>query len=145
MNSLLAFTCIIIICITANSKHNNHNNNQIDCDCYYDTILNRNIYTNVDKYPIYPGGLIEFMKFFRKNFKYPLQNEPQFTINIFIIIDIDGNVISKGIKDKEPEEYTLIDIEGINAINNMPNWEPGKCRNIVVPVKFYIPVRLSLN
>ena len=115
---------------------------KIDCDFYWDTVLNRNVYTTVDEFPSYPGDMPEFLKFFRQNFTMPSQEEIQGSINLYIVVDTSGLIIDKGIRNKNATEYSLMDKEAIRVLELMPKWEPGKCAGKKVPVLMFLPLKL---
>lgn len=112
------------------------------CSQEYDSILQRRVYTNVDKMPEFEKGEIGLLKFFKDNFRYPeSQNSFQGSINLVFIVDANGRVTDGYIHKKEKTELTLVDKEALRILSNMPNWKAGSCEGRSVPVRMFWPIR----
>jgi hypothetical protein len=118
---------------------------QIDerCNYNYDKKIKKRVYTFVDIWPTYPGGEVELVGFFFKNFKYPEQDELQTFFLMEFVVDIDGKIIVARIKDKKKKNYTKADKEALKVLMMMPNWIPGKCGGKGVPVLTIFPLRIE--
>ncbi len=94
--------------------------------------------------PAFPGGMDKLMKYLSDNIKYPSQARElgiQGKVFLSFVIEKDGSVT----------DVTLLrgigggcDEEAIRVVKNMPNWIPGKQRNIPVRVRFNLPVNFRL-
>lgn len=105
------------------------------------------IYTTLDAFPSFPGGLQAFLSFLRANIRYPsvsLRSGIQGEVLILFIVESDGSIsnvsVNKGI-GKECDE------EAVRVIKSMPRWVPGRRygRPVKVlvrqPIFFRIPGR----
>ena len=91
------------------------------------------------------GKKDEFLKFIKKNLKYPTpaeRNKVEGTVYVSFIINEEGDVINvEIIKGVHPD----LDSEAVRVIKSSPKWTPGKQREKAVKVKFAIPVRFLLR
>ena len=102
------------------------------------------IFVIVESMPAFPGGMDKLMKYLSDNIKYPSQARElgiQGKVFLSFVIEKDGSVT----------DVTLLrgigggcDEEAIRVVKNMPNWIPGKQRNIPVRVRFNLPVNFRL-
>lgn len=109
----------------------------------FDSDLKMVIYSQVDEMPKYKGGNEELVKFITKNIDLGKAIALKRTFLISIVIDTSGNILEKKIENKieldlSPEEEEKI----LEPFKNTPLWSPGKCNGLVVPVRFYIPIKL---
>lgn len=107
-------------------------------------IIEEPIFVIVESMPKFPGGLNVLMKYLHNNIKYPTQAKEigiQGKVFVSFVIEKDGSVTNilllRGIGGG-------CDEEAIRVIKNMPNWVPGKQRNIPVRVRFTLPVNFRL-
>lgn len=84
------------------------------------------IYTTLDAYPGFPGGVQAFLSFLRANVRYPaasLKSGIQGEVMILFMVETDGSIsnvsVNKGI-GKECDD------EAVRVIKSMPRWEPGR-------------------
>ena len=112
--------------------------NMEECESYWDTKLEKRIYTEVEEFPKYPSGINKFLRLSKKNYVKPKQKKGKKLMRIFVIIDINGKIISKGIVDKKEAEYSLKDKEILRIVSLMSDWNVGKCQGIAVPVKIIL-------
>ena len=103
------------------------------------------IFVVVESMPCFPGGVSELMKYFHKNLKYPVlakESGIQGIVFITFVVEKDGSVtdvrVLRGIGGG-------CDEEAIRVAKHMPNWIPGKQRNIPVRVSFNLPVKFKLQ
>jgi len=102
------------------------------------------IFVIVESIPTFPGGMAKLMAYLHQNIKYPTQAKEvgiQGKVFVSFVIEKDGSVsdvlLLRGIGGG-------CDEEAIRVISNMPNWIPGKQRNIPVRVRFTLPVSFRL-
>lgn len=96
----------------------------------------------VNNLPMFPGGMVEFMKWLTANLKYPqsaMRRKIQGMVMASFIVNADGTISNlKIVKKVNPE----LDREALRVLQSMPKWEPGKekgknCRAMVaIPVVF---------
>jgi hypothetical protein len=111
------------------------------CISYYDSTLNKTIFTNVDQMPRYPGGEDKYLEFFVRNFSYPNQQEEyQTSYYLSAIFEADGRLSYITTNKKYP---TLADYEAIRVFILMPAWKAGKCHGKPVPVKMDLSIRAT--
>ena len=98
----------------------------------------------VQELPMYPGGMVEFMKWLTKNLNYPkyaLRNKIQGKVMISFIVNTDGTISDIKVVKRA---HALLDAEALRVARLMPKWEPGKdhgkvCRSMVaIPIAFEI-------
>lgn len=96
--------------------------------------------SDLDRFPVFPGGLDGVRRYIERNVMYPTQAIKQ-KIHGVVLISFDINKL--GLVDNIKVERgvnPLIDEEAIKAIRNMPAWKPGMRHGRPVIVKFIIPV-----
>jgi periplasmic protein TonB len=96
--------------------------------------------SDLDRFPVFPGGLDAVRRYIELNVKYPPQAIKQ-KIHGVVLISFDVN--KQGSVDNIRVERSInpmVDAEAIRAIQTMPRWKPGMRRGKPVIVKFIIPV-----
>jgi protein TonB len=95
--------------------------------------------------PEFPGGMDEMFKFIARNVKYPSVCQElgiEGVVYVSFVIDKTGKVtnvqLMRGV-DKN------LDAEALRVVALMPDWKPGKQRNVPVRVAFNMPVRFKLQ
>lgn len=103
------------------------------------------IFTEVEKYPEFPGGNPAFMKFLADGIKYPVkaqENGEQGRVVANFVVEKDGSIsnikVIKGVT-------AALDAEAVRLLNSMPRWEPGEHRNQPARVRFTLPVVFRLQ
>lgn len=103
------------------------------------------VFTVADEFPAFPGGEEARMKYLQNNISYPeelISDSIQGTVYIKFTIDKHGAVhnpeVLRGV-------HEAIDAEALEAVENMPNWEPGYYNGEPVNVNFNMPIRFALN
>jgi hypothetical protein len=114
------------------------------CIKQYNSKLKKDIYSYVDEFPEFPGGLQALMKYLSKNRRIDT-NEILGTLKFEIIIDVDGSVIDERIPGKEPSAYTVADKDLLKILRMMPKWKPGKCENQKVPFRYPFLIHICLS
>ena len=92
--------------------------------------------------PVFPGGMMQLMKWLTKNLRYPevaRRAKVSGKVVVAFMVNTDGSVSDvKLIKNVEPS----LDREALRVVRMMPNWEPGisggkVCRTLVhLPIVF---------
>ena len=80
---------------------------------------------SIDRYPEFPGGMGEMMKYLSENIKYPkiCQDQGiQGRVIIQFVVDTDGSITD--IQVVNPINPYL-DMETVRVVNSMPKWIPG--------------------
>lgn len=140
---LLGISIVCVCLISCTSFKVTRNDSEASCPHYFDSSINRTVYTFVDEMPKYGEGENDFVIDFMKMFKYPQGAEIQFTINMEVIIDGDGRILRCSIKDKNVEEYTMVEKEALKTLQRMVKWKGGVCNGKIVPVKIDIPFKIN--
>ncbi|HKK09892.1 MAG TPA: M56 family metallopeptidase [Bacteroidales bacterium] len=103
------------------------------------------VFTVVDEFPRFPGGEKARVEYLLENIKYPkelLDSNIQGTVYVSFIIDKEGKIhdpkVLRGVHEK-------LDAISIEAVENMPDWSPGKREGEAVNLKFNMPIRFTLN
>ncbi len=112
---------------------------------YVDPKTGKEVYTVVDKQPVFPGGFDSYSKFLISNIKYPeeaLKKGVTGTVFITFVIEKDGSVtnvkILRGIGSG-------CDEEAFRVVKMMPNWVPGELKGKPVAVQFNLPIKFNLD
>ncbi|HMO32788.1 MAG TPA: energy transducer TonB [Lacibacter sp.] len=99
------------------------------------------IFTNVEKYPEFPGGADALSRYLSNNLRYPqeaLEDGISGIVYIEFIVDTDGGI---------SEVKIIKDIgggcgrEALRVVRRMPNWVPGEQGGLKVKVRYTLPVR----
>lgn len=129
--------CIIIIFFYENAKSINVNIQDSLCCSYYDSVLKIRIFYQVDEPPEFIGGSNLIREFIFKNIKEfeSIELYEENYLKFYIVIDQYGKVIKSGIVDKKDKELNLFEIDVLRVLNLLPDWIPGKCQGMIVPVR----------
>jgi protein TonB len=96
--------------------------------------------SNLDRFPVFPGGLDAVRRYIELNVKYPTQAIKQ-KIHGVVLISFDVNKLGAVDNIKvERSVNPMVDAEAVRAIQNMPRWKPGMRHGRPVIVKFIIPI-----
>ncbi len=103
------------------------------------------IYVVVETMPEFPGGIDSMMAYLGRTISYPEKARKkgiEGKVYVQFIVQKDGSLsdikVIKGIGGG-------CDEEAISAIENMPNWTPGKQRGKPVPVRIVQPINFRLT
>jgi len=114
------------------------------CLCYYDTTLQKNVYTIAEQFPEYYGGMDKLSKFIFKNLKDITQDITQGAFKVSITLNENGKVIAQEIYKKKGE-LTAMEREVLRVISLMPNWKPARCQKKTICFKLTIPIYLRFS
>jgi TonB family protein len=96
--------------------------------------------SNLDLFPLFPGGLEAVRRYIEFNVQYPTQAIKQ-KIHGVVLISFDVNKLGEVDNVKvERSINPMLDAEAIKTIKDMPRWKPGMRHGKPVIVKFVIPV-----
>lgn len=105
---------------------------------------NYGVYTVVEVSPKFPGGDEARAEYMSKNISYPedaVKKGIEGTVYITFVVQADGTVtdakVLRGIGGG-------LDEIALNAVKNMPKWEPGRQKGKPVAVQFNIPIKFKL-
>lgn len=103
------------------------------------------VFSVVESMPQFPGSDAALFIYLGENIKYPkmaLESGIQGKVFVTFVVEKDGNISSvrvlRGIGGG-------CDEEAIRVVQNMPQWIPGRQRNIPVRVQFNLPIRFILR
>lgn len=103
------------------------------------------IYSNVDKYPEFPGGLDELRKYLGNNIVYPSKARAKgIEENIYVQFMVDKKGKIKNVHTVVGQNKVLIDA-AIKVIEDMPKWVPGEKDGKKINVWYIIPINYKLN
>lgn len=92
-------------------------------------------YDYVDIKPQFPGGREALMAFINKTRQYPREAYEQGIegrVTCSFVVNADGNISNlKVIKGS----HSLLNLEAMRILSEMPNWNPGKKGDKCVPVR----------
>ncbi len=103
------------------------------------------IFTEVEKYPEFPGGNRAFMKFLAEGIKYPVkaqENNEQGKVIANFVVEKDGSIsnikVVRGVT-------AALDAEAVRLLNSMPNWQSGEHQGKPARVRFILPIVFRLQ
>ncbi|GHT38385.1 hypothetical protein FACS189435_4700 [Bacteroidia bacterium] len=99
---------------------------------------NREIFTVVEEWPQFPGGVKELMKFIH-TLTYPViaENPIQGRVVVRFVVNEDGSLSDiEVIRSLDSN----LDNEAVRVVKAMPKWIPGKQGGVNVAVKYILPV-----
>ena len=95
--------------------------------------------------PYFPGGQELLLKYLAVNIKYPasaVKAKKQGRVIVTFVVQKDGSVThAKVAKSIDPE----LDAEALRVVRGMPKWIPGTQLGKPVNVKYFLPVKFSLQ
>jgi len=103
------------------------------------------IFTVVEQMPEYPDGQQAMMKFLLENIKAEDCKQNLFLGNLILTFVVNKNGSISGVKVKRSSGCESLDKEAIKAVENMPQWTPGKQRGVPVKVQYNLPIRINLK
>jgi len=136
---------VLVFLMFLGCAHTGYKSTNYDSSCVkqYDSRLKRDVYTQVDQLPEFPGGLKALGDFTIKRARVYQEEATQGTFKFELVIDDHGTVIDQKIIGKEPKAYNKNDIELIKGFKKMPKWTPAKCKNR--NVLFRYPIIIHSN
>lgn len=103
------------------------------------------VYTSVDRMPLFPGGEAALMMFVRDNISYPSIAEEkniQGKVIVQFVVDTTGQVGEvKVVRSVDPD----LDREAVRVVKTLPPFTPGSRLGKPVNVWFTLPVNFKLN
>lgn len=103
------------------------------------------LFTIVEKLPVFPGGTGEMYKYIGKAISYPAKAKKkgiEGSVFLSFVVEADGSVsnvwVARGIGGGCDEPAALM-------VRNMPNWSPGTQRGKAVRVAYVLPLKFTLN
>jgi len=102
-------------------------------------------FVNITKQPEFPGGMMMFYAYLRKNVKYPaeaLKNNIQGKVFLSFIVEKDGKLNDIMV------EQSLgggTDEEAVRLLKESPKWTPGYQDRTPVRVKYNLPISFTLT
>ncbi|WP_440135277.1 hypothetical protein, partial [Chitinophaga sancti] len=116
-----------------------------NCKLERDRILEEWVVREPEVAPVFPGGQDSLISFFSRNLRIPYREgieQPYYASSFpMFVIDTSGYIKKIGFMSYR-NPYTLLDSAVQKVIVKMPQWKPGMCNGVKVPVLFMLPVRL---
>ncbi len=140
MNKYILY-CLIALFLFSCSVKNQQENGYVQ----YDSLTRKYVYHQVEQMPKYKSGSIDFMRDFSKHFHYSFQKDEniQTKLRFQFVIDTDGNLIGARIYDKKDENLTNFEKAGLEALQFLQKWEPGRNNNKKVNVMIVMPLNID--
>lgn len=107
-----------------------------------DTATAPHVYSYVDSMPTAGYDLRRYLS---ENIKYPetaRQKGIGGRVIVRFVVDVQGNVTNPSIMHS-PD--TLLSLEALRVVGQMPRWRPGKRSGVAVPVYFTLPIVFTLD
>jgi outer membrane transport energization protein TonB (TC 2.C.1.1.1) len=98
----------------------------------------------VEQLPEFPGGIVQFMKWLKRNLNYPnlaLSQKIQGKVVVSFIVNKDGSISSPKV---EKSAHPLLDSEALRVVKMMPKWTPGMMDGKPCRTMFAIPVNFRI-
>jgi hypothetical protein len=115
---------------------------QTDCESKPDIFNGQIVYTTVDSFPSFSGGLTKFLKYLRENISFQGETSSiKSTYRATFIIDTLGQVQKVCLKT---EDGVLSANENAikEALEKSPKWMPGQLKNKKVCVRYNLPISI---
>jgi TonB family protein len=126
-----------------------YKDNQLITNKYWnpDGTFITDVFRNVDKYPEYPGGEPELLKFIAQNTEYPEKardNNITGRVILSFVVMNDGSI--QGIRFLQRVDF-LLDFEALRVFNSIPpiKWRPAEINGKKVNMQMGIPINFSLR
>ncbi|HEV7230035.1 MAG TPA: energy transducer TonB [Bacteroidia bacterium] len=97
--------------------------------------------------PKFPGGQAEYLRFLKKNLKYPpaeYWKGIHGKVLIQFVVDTNGVLLSPHVVKGIPEGEAL-NQEALRVVSKMPDWEPGLREGLPVKVRMNLPIAFNLS
>jgi len=103
------------------------------------------ICTFAEKMPVFGNKSNGFINYIYSQMTYEQDSSHlyQDDFKISFVIDKNGKVRNTKILGKLKKDYTLMEKQIVNIFSASPNWTPGECGDIQVPI--LIKTRLKIN
>ena len=115
----------------------------------YDSLTQLNVYTFVEKMPMYKGGDMAFIADFSRRFQHDFSEndkEPiQTKLRVQFVIDTEGHLIDARIYNKKAEELTDFENAGLRTLNLMQDWQSGEHNGKSVNVLITELINIDFN
>jgi periplasmic protein TonB len=119
------------------------------CKSYYNSLLKKKVYTNVEIEPKFPGGALAYQRFLNCHLRYPQEQldsgELQLTVTMKFIVNCDGQIINPSVHGSNTINETPFEKEVLRIIKLMPNWVPGICNGKRVPAEIKRPLSVDIE
>lgn len=103
------------------------------------------IFSTVESYPAFPGGLSAFSKFLSKNIRYPNEMRTrglQGKVYVTFVVGTDGQLSDIRAVRGPSEEFNN---EAVRVLSNSPRWMPGFQNGRKVKVQYTVPINFTLT
>ncbi|TWR30448.1 TonB family protein [Mucilaginibacter pallidiroseus] len=110
-----------------------------------DTVPGRELFTEVEHAPEFPGGDEAFGKFLAKNIKYPKaerENNVQGRVVLTFVVEADGSLSDIKVAKSVSRN---IDAEALRVMKASPKWQPGIQNKHKVRVQYAVPIQFALS
>ncbi len=105
----------------------------------------RQVFTDVEQAPGFPGGSDALKLYLAKKIRYPknaYKNDIEGKVVVRFIVEPDGSIANPEIlQSLDPE----CDEETLRVVRKMPMWNPGRQNGAFVAVYYTLPVTFSLQ
>nr|WP_294791707.1 M56 family metallopeptidase [uncultured Mucilaginibacter sp.] len=103
------------------------------------------VFSTVEAYPVFPGGMSGFTKFLSKNLKYPNEMRSrgiQGKVFVQFIVGMDGSLSDIKAMRGPSEEFKE---EAVRVLSTSPKWIPGFQNGRKVKVQYTVPINFTLS
>lgn len=99
------------------------------------------VFTAVQKSAEFPGGIVEFYNYLKKNSKYSIADKtPYKKVVLSFIIQKNGTLTDIEVLRPATEE---LNAEAVRLIKNSPKWVPGEEQHYKVKQKFFCNINFA--
>lgn len=109
------------------------------------TAIPREVLTEAEQMPEFPGGVAALKTYLAKTIRYPksaYKHDVQGRVMARFVVEPDGHISNPEIIGSLDE---ACDEETLRVIRKMPRWHPGRQNNAFVAVYYTLPVTFSLD
>ena len=117
----------------------------LSAQCPEDSLIDQEVFTQVDSLPQFPGGEEKLKEYIEQNFDYSnvsTENDKVNTLHLNFVVQQNGMIssvrITKGVN-------ASINREGIRLVKSMPLWKPGMKQGKKVNTSYNLPIKLKVK
>jgi TonB family protein len=103
------------------------------------------VFSTVESYPVFPGGMGAFTRFLKKNLHYPNEMRTrglQGKVFVTFVVGTDGQLSDIRAVRGPSEEFKD---EAVRVLSNSPKWIPGFQNGRKVKVQYTVPINFTLT
>lgn len=144
LNALFIYLCFG--CYSKVLVHENSSSTELakinNCSFYFDSILDKKVYTTYDTAAVFKGGNLKMLKYIKERFQIEDSDNFSFDFQLELIINDNGEILDVDFANDYKEAITNSEIQMKSIFEGMPKWKPAVCGSDRVTSKSHIKIRI---